>query len=137
LTLLHLPNGHGAGPVADAVTHAATTGLLPRAWWKTLTWDRGLEMGQHARVSATTGMNIYFADPYSPWQRGTNENINGLLREFFPKGTDLSIYTPADLQAAADNLNNRPRKRHGYLTPNEVMTNLLRQDNQSTVATIP
>jgi IS30 family transposase len=134
VTLLHLPDGHTAARVAEAVTSASQ--LLPPDWWKTLTWDRGMEMSQHARITADTGIAVYFADPHSPWQRGSNENINGLLRQYFPKGSDLSIYTPPDLQAAPDELNNRPRKRHGYRTPNEVMTNLIHDSQQARVATI-
>ena len=85
-------------------------------------------MTRHSEITKATGIKVYFADPYSPWQRGTNENTNGLLREYFPKSTDLTVHTPADLQHVADELNDRPRKRHGYLTPKEVLASLLEQE---------
>ena len=94
----------------------------------------GTELAQHQRVTAA-GIQVYFADPHSPWQRGSNENINGLLREYLPKGTDLSAWTPAQLQAIAGELNDRPRKRFGYHTPREELDRLL-TENQ-TVATTP
>jgi IS30 family transposase len=125
LTLLHLPDGYQAGKVAKAVTEQLTA--LPDWFAKTLTWDRGREMARHKDITAA-GIAVYFADPYAPWQRGSNENINGLLREYLPKGTDLSAHSRADLQAIADELNDRPRKRHGYLTPREVFAKLLRED---------
>jgi IS30 family transposase len=134
VTLVHLPGGHDADSVATAVSAQLNT--LPRWFAKTLTWDRGKEMAHHAKITEATDIKIYFADPYSPYQRGSNENTNGLLREYFPKGTDLSVHSIADLQGVADELNNRPRKRHGYLTPNEVFTNLLEQDLAG-VATTP
>jgi IS30 family transposase len=134
VTLVHLPEGHDAEAVAAAVSAQLNT--LPRWFAKTLTWDRGSEMAQHAKITKATKIKIYFADPYSPYQRGSNENTNGLLREYFPKGTDLSVHNIADLAGVADELNNRPRKRHGYLTPNEVFTNLLQQDLTG-VATTP
>ena len=115
LTLLHLPDGHGADAVAAAVIARMTA--LPGWFARTLTWDNGREMARHARITDQTGINVYFADPYSPWQRGSNENTNGLLREYLPKGTDLSQHTPAQLQAIEDELNDRPRKRLGYHTP--------------------
>ena len=134
VTLVHLPGGHDADSVATAVSAQLNT--LPRWFAKTLTWDRGKEMAHHAKITEATDIKIYFADPYSPFQRGSNENTNGLLREYFPKGTDLSVHSIADLQGVADELNDRPRKRHGYLTPNEVFTNLLEQDLAG-VATTP
>ncbi|MCP2319935.1 Integrase core domain-containing protein, partial [Nocardia amikacinitolerans] len=92
---------------------------------RTLTWDQGSEMAQHARIAMATGLDIYFCDPHSPWQRGTNENTNGLLRQYFPKGTDLSIF-PADyLDYVAAQLNTRPRKRHGYRTPAHILNDIL------------
>jgi len=133
LTLLPLPDGHGADAVADAVIDRL--GALPAWFTKTLTWDRGKELARHQRITETTGISVYFADPYAPWQRGSNENINGLLREYLPKGTDLSIWTPAQLQHIADELNDRPRKRFGYHTPREQLARLL-ADNQR-VATTP
>jgi IS30 family transposase len=133
LTLLPLPHGHGADAVADAVTERLTA--LPSWFARTLTWDNGREMARHARITEATGVQVYFADPYSPWQRGSNENTNGLLREYLPKGTDLSTYTAAQLQQIQDELNDRPRKRLGYRTPREELDKLI-TENQS-VATTP
>ena len=133
LTLLHLPDGHTADAVADAIIARMT--VLPGWFARTLTWDRGTELARHARITAETGISVYFADPHAPWQRGSNENINGLLREYLPKGTDLSVYTPAQLQDIEDELNDRPRKRFGYHTPREELDRLL-TENQ-TVATTP
>ena len=132
LTLLPLPGGHDAASVADAIIAQMTA--LPAWFARTLTWDRGTELAQHQRITGSTGIQVYFADPYSPWQRGSNENINGLLREYLPKGTDLSRTTPAQLQAIADELNDRPRKRFGYYTPREQLAKLLEQNR---VATTP
>ena len=126
LVLGHLPDGRGAEAVTDAVAEAMS--VYPTELTKTLTWDRGIEMANHADLAARTGIDVYFADPYSPWQRGSNENINGLLREYLPKSTDLSIHSAADLAAIAQELNDRPRKRLGYLTPAEVLANLQAQD---------
>ncbi len=134
LTLLHLPHGrHDADSVADAIITQMSA--LPPWFAKTLTWDRGKELARHQRITKDTGIQVYFADPYSPWQRGSNENINGLLREYLPKGTDLSAWTPAQLQHIADQLNDRPRKRFGYHTPREQLDTLITQ--RQTVATIP
>src|SRR5580692_8732064 len=91
---------------------------------KTLTYDRGSEMARHADFTLQTGVKVFFADAYSPWQRGSNENTNGLIRQYLPKGTDLSHYTQAELDQIADKLNNRPRKVLGYKTPNEVYAEL-------------
>jgi IS30 family transposase len=132
LTLLPLHAGRDAGTVADAVIEHMSA--LPAWFARTLTWDRGTEMAQHTRITAATGIQVYFADPYSPWQRGSNENVNGLLREYLPKGTDLRACTPAQLQAIAAQLNDRPRKRLGFRTPAEKFANLLEQDR---VATTP
>ena len=93
-------------------------------------------MAHHQQLAAATGLKIYFADPYSPWQRGTNENTNGLLRQYFPKGSDLSIHQPEELHRVQNILNNRPRKRLGYRTPTEAMTSLIEQDINQGVATI-
>jgi transposase, IS30 family len=133
LTLIPLPRGYAAEHVADAVIEHL--GAYPAWFTRTLTWDRGREMARHQRITAETGIQVYFADPHAPWQRGSNENINGLLREYLPKGSDLRQTTPARLQAIADELNDRPRKRYGYHTPREQLAKLL-ASNQS-VATTP
>jgi transposase, IS30 family len=130
LTLLPLHAGRDAATVADAVIEHMSA--LPPWFARTLTWDRGLEMAQHQRITAATGIAVYFADPYAPWQRGSNENINGLLREYLPKGSDLRAATPAQLQAIAAELNDRPRKRLGFHTPNEAFAKLLEQDRVAT-----
>jgi transposase, IS30 family len=134
LTLLPLHAGHDAGAVADAIIEHMS--VLPRWFTQTLTWDRGGELAQHKRITAATGIQVYFADPRSPWQRGSNENTNGLLREYLPKGTDLRPYTPAQLQDIAAELNDRPRKRLGYHTPREAFAKLL-ADDLKRVATTP
>ncbi|WP_157108054.1 IS30 family transposase, partial [Nocardia amikacinitolerans] len=123
LMLLHLPTDHTAESVADAAV--ATMNTLPGFLRRTLTWDQGSEMAHHARITMATGLDIYFCDPHSPWQRGTNENTNGLLRQYFPKGTDLSIF-PADyLDYIAAQLNTRPRKRHAFRTPAHILNDIL------------
>ncbi|GGM34236.1 hypothetical protein GCM10012275_01960 [Longimycelium tulufanense] len=91
----------------------------------TLTWDQGLEMACHGQIAPLLREGVFFAHPASPWQRGTNENTNGLLRQYFPKRTDLSVHTPADLQAVQDRLNNRPRKTLGWRTPADVLRDVL------------
>jgi transposase, IS30 family len=123
LTLLPLHGGHDAASVAEAIIGQMTT--LPAWFTKTLTWDRGTELARHQRITDATGIAVYFADPHAPWQRGSNENINGLLREYLPKGTDLSAWTPAQLQAIASELNDRPRQRFGYHPPREQLARLL------------
>jgi transposase, IS30 family len=123
--LLHLPHDHGALAVQEAMIHKMAQ--LPQILLRTLTWDQGIEMRNHAQITAATGLDIYFCDPHSPWQRGTNENTNGLLRQYFPKGTDLSGYHPDYLDYVAAQLNNRPRKRHAWRTPAEKLDQLLSQ----------
>jgi transposase, IS30 family len=133
LTLLPLHDGHTAIKVADAVVEHLTR--YPDWFTKTLTWDRGVEMAQHASITDRTGIKVYFADPYCPWQRGSNENINGLLREYLKKSSDLSIHTVEELDAIANQLNDRPRKRLGFYTPREAFTSLL--TGKPRVATTP
>jgi IS30 family transposase len=111
--------GHGAEAVRDAI--AGTIATLPEQLRRSLTWDQGAEMAQHAQLRIDTGLPVYFCDPRSPWQRGTNENTNGLLRQYFPKGTDLSRHSAEDLAAVAAALNSRPRKTLGWRTPAEVL----------------
>lgn len=122
--LLHLPEGRSADVVADAMIH--TVKALPRNLWKTLTWDQGLEMAAHGRIAIDAGIDIYFCDPHSPWQRGSNENTNGLLRQYFPKGTDLSVHSAEYLADVAAELNNRPRKRFNWDSPAQVLDQLLK-----------
>jgi transposase, IS30 family len=133
LTLLHLPDGHTADAVASAVIKRMTE--YPAWFARTLTWDNGKEMARHQRVTDQTGIQVYFADPHAPWQRGSNENVNGLLREYLPKGTDLTRVTPEQLQQIQDELNDRPRRRLGYYTPREELDKLLAQE--ASVATTP
>ena len=149
LMLLHLPPiagldeprtkngpalaGHGAEAVRDAI--AATITTLPDQLRRSLTWDQGSEMSQHAQLRVDIGLNVYFCDPHSPWQRGTNENTNGLLRQYFPKGTDLTRHTAEDLAAVAVTLNSRPRKTLGWKTPAEALDEYLQSCQQASVAT--
>lgn len=125
--------GHGAEAVRDAI--ARTMETLPKQLRRSLTWDQGAEMSQHAQLRIDTGLRVYFCDPQSPWQRGTNENTNGLLRQYFPKGTNLSVNNPTDLAAVALALNTRPRKTLGWRTPAEAFDKLLRSANRGRVAT--
>ncbi len=121
--LLHLPHGHGADAVAAAMVTAMSR--LPQTLRKTLTWDQGHEMANHVQIAAATELDIYFCDPHSPWQRGSNENTNGLLRQYFPKGTDLSGYPPDYLEFVAHQLNTRPRKTLNWRNPAEALDQLL------------
>ena len=121
--LLHLPDGHGAEPVTAAITHAMAA--LPALLRRTLTWDQGKELSGHKKIAEATGLKVYFCDPHSPWQRATNENTNGLLRQYFPKGTDLSVHSKQDLAWVQDQFNDRPRKRLEYAKPSELINDLL------------
>ena len=149
--LLHLPRmtGHGhevrvkngpalAGHGAEAVRAAITRSIimLPEELRRSLTWDQGAEMAQHARLKIDAGVQVYFCDPHSPWQRGTNENTNGLLRQYFPKGTDLSMHSAEEIAAVAAALNSRPRKTLNWRTPAETLHQLLLSANNDRVATI-
>ena len=125
--------GHGAEAVRDAITRTITT--LPEGLRRSLTWDQGAEMTQHARLRIDTGVEVYFCDPHSPWQRGTNENTNGLLRQYFPKGTDLSVHRATELAAVAAALNARPRKTLGWRTPAEALDEVLRSPHAGVATT--
>jgi IS30 family transposase len=131
--LLHLPDGHGALAVQEAIVSKMLT--LDEQLRRSLTWDQGKEMRNHVAIAEATGLDIYFCDPHSPWQRGSNENTNGLLRQYLPKGTNLSFHGPGLLDTYAAELNARPRKRHGFRTPAEVLETMLAEaDNQPGVA---
>ena len=121
--LFGLPQGNTAEAVGDALTE--TVQRLPDHLWQSLTWDQGKEMAQHVQFSVDTGVDVYFCDPKSPWQRGTNENTNGLLRQYFPKGTDMSKLTQHDLDQAAYSLNTRPRQTLGGMTPSDKLAETL------------
>ncbi len=121
--LLHLPSGHGADAVAAAMTEAMAG--LPAALRRSLTWDQGKEMAGHAQISLATDLEIYFCDPHSPWQRGSNENTNGLLRQYFPKSTNLAVHSREHLDAVAAQLNARPRKTLGWKTPARALDEAL------------
>tara|TARA_B100000678_G_scaffold142122_1_gene118459 strand:- start:28 stop:543 length:516 start_codon:yes stop_codon:yes gene_type:complete len=121
--LLHLPDGKSADKVEAAMREAIAA--LPSSLARTITWDQGAEMAKHADFTTATGIPIYFCDPHSPWQRGSNENTNGLLRQYLPKSTDLSVVSRSELTAIQDSLNSRPRKTLGYLTPSEKFTELV------------
>jgi len=131
--LLHLPADHGAEAVRDAIVAQINT--LPAALRRSLTWDQGIELARHAEITFATDLPVYFCDPHSPWQRGTNENTNGLLRQYFPKGTDLAKHNADYLDLIAAKLNGRPRKTLGFKTPAEELARLLSDDQQVGVAT--
>lgn len=116
--------GYGAITMANALKKAVST--MPTQLWQSLTWDRGKELSDHVRFTIESGVKVFFADPHSPWQRGTNENTNGLLRQYFPKGTDLSRWDVRELQAVANSLNSRPRKTLDWRTPAEALNDYLK-----------
>ena len=132
-------NFHHPGDLDPSPAIHALTRLHPRSrraqLRKTLTWDRGKELSDHAQFSLETGTQVYFADPHSPWQRPTNENTNGVLRQYFPKGTDLTRWSALELEAVAYTLNNRPRKVLGWRTPAEVFADQLHSLDNTGVAT--
>jgi transposase, IS30 family len=121
--LLALPHGHDAAAVAEAMTEAMAT--MPAQLRRSLTWDQGKEMAAHAQVTLATGLQVYFCDPHSPWQRGSNENTNGLLRQYFPKSTNLAACSREHLDAVAAQLNSRPRKTLGWKTPAQALDEVL------------
>ena len=122
--LLYLPNGHTAVEVQDAIIDKLAD--LPHSLRLSLTWDQGSELAQHRKIASELGLDVYFCDPHSPWRRGTNENTNGLLRQYMPKGTDLSLLTEADPGAIADQQGDRPRKTLNWDTPKQRLEMLLR-----------
>lgn len=124
--LLHLPDRHDAGSVQEAIVKKMVD--LPKLLRNCLTWDQGSQMALHSRVSTELDMDAYFCDPYSPWQRGTNEDTNGLLRQYFPKGTDLSQFSEAYLDGVAEELNDRPRKTLNWDKPSEQIIELINND---------
>jgi transposase, IS30 family len=131
--LLFLPDDHGAEAVRDAIIAKIAT--LPVQLRRSLTWDQGIELARHAEITIAADLPVYFCDPHSPWQRGTNENTNGLLRQYLPKGTDLSVHSAEDLAAIETRLNRRPRKTLSFKTPAEALAQLLSEDQQAGVAT--
>lgn len=123
LLLLELPNGHSAAELEIAMRKAIRR--MPEELRRSITWDQGSEMARHNEIRIATGVQIYFCDPHYPWQRGSNENTNGLLRQYMPKGTDLSLYSAKDLLKIERSLNGRPRKTLGYKMPKEKLAELL------------
>jgi IS30 family transposase len=126
LQLIALPDGHGAEAVRDALIRS--TGQLPEQLRRSLTWDQGKEMLEHVQFTVDSGIQIYFCDPRSPWQRGSNENTNGLLRQYLPKRTDLNRFTQEELDAVAQELNGRPRQTLEWETPAERLAEVLAQE---------
>jgi IS30 family transposase len=133
VVLLHLPGDHTAATVAAAITTKIPE--IPEILHRSLTWDQGKEMALHTKITEATGLPIYFCDPHSPWQRGSNENTNGLLRQYFPKGTDLSFYGPGLLDNVAAELNARPRKTLDWKTPAEKLEQLLSEPTETVAST--
>jgi IS30 family transposase len=133
--LLHLPDGHSADAVRDAMIPTIQT--LPEHLRRSLTWDQGTELARHKDITLATDLAIFFCDPHKPWQRGSNENTNGLLRQYFPKSTDLAVHTPERLLEVAAELNGRPRKTLGGITPAHAFEQLLSDPKQPLVATTP
>jgi IS30 family transposase len=131
--LLHLPTDHRAETVRDAIVDKITT--LPVALRRSLTWDQGIELARHTEITFAADLPVYFCDPHSPWQRGTNENTNGLLRQYFPKTADLTGYSAEHLDAVAAQLNGRPRKTLGFKNPAEVLAQLISNHQTTGVAT--
>jgi IS30 family transposase len=131
--LLHLPAGASAINVRDRMIETIQT--LPVQLRRSVTWDQGREMARHAEIAVAADIDIYFCDPHSPWQRGTNENTNGLLRQYFPKGTDLSVHPAEALIAVAAQLNTRPRKTLGWKTPAQTLAEILSRPDETAVAT--
>jgi IS30 family transposase len=131
--LVHLPDTHTAIATRDAVISAMDH--IPRHLRRSLTWDQGKEMAHHVQITTATGAQVYFCDPHSPWQRGTNENTNGLLRQYFPKGTNLRVHSAEDLAAVQAELNNRPRKLLGWTSPAAALARLQSPHQQAAVAT--
>ena len=131
--LLHLPDDHTAATLAEAIT--AKIPEIPEILRRSLTWDQGREMALHTQITEATGLPIFFCDPHTPWQRGTSENTNGLLRQYFPKSTDLSFHGPGILDNVAAELNARPRKRHNWRTPAEELDRLLSDPSAFVAAT--
>jgi len=120
--LVHLPNGHSATALHDGRINALD--LMPATLRRSLTWDQGTELARHVEITTATGVSIFFCDPHSPWQRGSNENANGLLRQYFPKGTDLNAHSAQRLLEVATELNERPRKTLNRSTPADLLSRL-------------
>lgn len=128
--LLYLPHDHNALTVQQAIIRKMRN--LPRFLPNSLTWDQGSELALHSQISASLNMDVYFCDPHSPWQRGTNENTNRLLRQYFPKGTNLSIFPEDYLDKVAEELNDRPRKTLGWKRPSEKILELIQENEEQT-----
>jgi len=124
LILFHVPEAHTGEAIRDGITSAVNQ--LPSALRRSLTWDQGKEMAAHAQFSVKTGVPVFFCDPRSPWQRGSNENTNGLLRQYFPKRTEIAHFTQADLDDVAAELNDRPRQTLGWRSPSQALDEVLR-----------